>query len=127
MSKSLGCIPDALMDVDWIPSEILARIIVGLTHQDHEGIQTHNVINPHNRDWKTLVPSIQKLIVGEVVTLKTWIEKLKKVNVNDQAEVATKPVLKILDWFSDVEGVQSPGVEMLKYATTKGLEAVSED
>lgn len=37
-SRSLGCITDALMDVDWIPSDILAHVIVDRTHQDHEGI-----------------------------------------------------------------------------------------
>lgn len=52
---------------------------------------------------------------------------MKKIHVNDQAEVATKPALKILDWLNDVEGALSSGVEMLKYTTTKTLGAVSDE
>ena len=38
------------MDVDWIPADVLAGIILDLAHQDHEGIQTYNLINPRSRD-----------------------------------------------------------------------------
>lgn len=122
-SKAMGCVPDQLMDVDWIPADVLARIILDLAHKDHEGIQTYNLINPHSRDWKTLVPSIQKRIGGRVVPLKEWIDRLKAVDGNDKVEVAEKPALKILDWFSDVEAGLEGKKEGLAYATANGTEA----
>ena len=122
-SKAMGCVPDALMDVDWIPADVLARIILDLAHRDHEGFQTYNLINPHNREWQTLVPSIQKVLGGEMVSLREWIDRLKAVDGNDKAEVAMKPALKILDWFSDVEAGLVGGREGIKYATANGTSA----
>lgn len=122
-SKSLGCIPDALMDVDWIPADVLAYIIRDLAHHDHEGLQTYNLINPHNRDWKTLVPSVQHLIGGKVVSLKEWAETLRRVDGSDNKEVAAKPALKILDWFCDLAAALSSGQTPLKYTTARGVQA----
>lgn len=122
-SKAVGCLPDKLMDVDWIPANVLANIILELAHRDHEGIQTYNLINPHSRDWKTLVPAMQERMGGKVVSLREWIELLKAVDADNKAEVAAKPALKILDWFGDVEAGLSSGKEGLRYATANGTEA----
>lgn len=122
-SKSLGYLPDALMDVDWIPADILAHNIRDLVHYDHEGIQTYNLINPHGRSWKDLVPFVQELIGGNVVSLKEWTERLRQIDGNDVKEVAAKPALKILDWFSGIATALESGQEQLKYATIHGVQA----
>lgn len=122
-SKALGCVPDALMDVDWIPADVLAGIVLDLTHRHHQGFRTFNLVNPHHRAWKTIVPSIRKAIGGEVVSLKEWIGRLKAVDGNDKAEVVEKPALKILDWFEDVEAGLERGMGGLRYATANGTGA----
>lgn len=116
-SKALGYLPDKLREVDWIPADVLVRIIRDLAHQ---GIQTYNLINPHSRDWKTLVPFVQRMIGGEAVPLKEWIVRSRAVDADDKAEVAGKPALKILDCFGGVEAGLSAGKEGFKRATANG-------
>lgn len=107
------------MDVYWVPADALARMVLDLAHGDHEGVQTYDLIKPHNRDWMTLVPSIQKVIGGKLVLSKEWREQLKPVDGNDKAEVAEKPASKILD----VQAALSSGTGGLKYATANGISA----
>lgn len=33
------------MDVDWIPADVLAKIVLDLAHRNHEGMQTYDLIN----------------------------------------------------------------------------------
>lgn len=122
-SKSLGYIPATFTDVDWIPVDVLARIIRDIAHQDHEYVRIYNLINPRNVAWKSMVPIIQKSILAEIVPLKDWIERLKGIAVGNTAEVMSKPAVKILDWFSDVESGISSGHLQIKYSIGNGIVA----
>ena len=53
-----------------------------------------------------MVPAVKKHFPGmQVVSLAEWVGQLREVNEDDQAEVATKPALKILDWFVELQRV----------------------
>ncbi|KAK4693659.1 hypothetical protein P7C71_g3783, partial [Lecanoromycetidae sp. Uapishka_2] len=122
-SKALGCIPDAVMDVDWIPADVLANIICDLVHDNHKGLRTYNLINPHNREWKDLVPAMQKFVGGKVVSLQEWTDMLGEVDGSDTTEMAAKPALKILEWFKSLAAGLSSGQKPLKYVTVNGAES----
>ncbi|KAI1630502.1 hypothetical protein EDD37DRAFT_672726 [Exophiala viscosa] len=103
-SKAMGCIPNKVLQVDWIPVDVLANIIVDITLAKKEGLQIYNLVNPRVADWSSLTEVIVEQYPGmQVVTLEEWVDKLIEGNKDDQAEVELKPALKILDWFIDLE------------------------
>ncbi|KAK7885322.1 hypothetical protein LTR67_010500 [Exophiala xenobiotica] len=122
-SKSIGCIPDRLPEVNWVPVDVLAGIIVDLLHHEHRGSKTFNLLNPHTRPWEKLTPTVQRNIGGNVVPFKAWIQKLQSVDSSDPSEVRSKPALKILDWFVGLEQSLSSGKNQPSFRTVNGPDA----
>lgn len=124
-SKALRRIPASIPDVDWILVNKLASIILELVHTGVETgtPQIFNLVNPTSAPWAPLVPPIQKRFGSEcqVVPLAEWIDILKQVDMNDKEELASKPALKILDFYMDLERAGS--VAGLTYDTEHGLAA----
>ncbi|KAI1621302.1 hypothetical protein EDD37DRAFT_581368, partial [Exophiala viscosa] len=122
-SKSTNRIPDRLPEVNWVPVDVLAGIIVDLLHHEHGGCKTFNLLNPHTRPWEELTSTIQRNIGGNVVPFKAWIQDLQSVDSSDPSEVKSKPALKILDWFVGLEQSMSSGRSQPSFRTVNGIEA----
>lgn len=122
-SKAMGCVPDRAMEVDWIPVDVLANIIVELTQAEREGLQIYNLVNPSVVAWSSLLPAVVKRYPEvQAVPLEEWVERLGHANEDDQDEVATKPALKILDWFVDLEKALTSTGPRQGYETGQGVE-----
>ncbi|KAL8639148.1 MAG: hypothetical protein Q9228_003782 [Teloschistes exilis] len=108
-SKALGCLPKDLPDVDWIPVDSLASIIVELccsapVEQGTAGLSSFfNIVNPHSTSWNALLPTLQKHM-GEgtqLVPFPDWVEKLEKMDASKAEVVARYPAVKTLGFFRD--------------------------
>ena len=104
-AKSINMLPSESPPVDWIPVDIVANIVLELSLTDicklTATLRYYNVINPHPVPWGEFIPSLKQCCGPDtqVMPLKEWIQKLKKFDANDKAELADKPALKMLDFF----------------------------
>lgn len=122
-SKTLGCLPNRVMEVDWIPVDVLADIILDIVHhRSGSGLEVYNLVNPHPVSWETLIPAVTAMYPEvKVVPLADWIERLSHADEDDADEVTSKPALKILEWFVDLEkGLSSTG-PLQGYETSRGV------
>lgn len=116
-AKATRKIPDghALGDVDWVPADLLATIIWELsstpellaTNGDGLGsLQLFHLVNPTRRPWADLLQVAKSALRGseplEEVNMKDWVSDLENIDLSDKAAVASKPAVKILDFFSNV-------------------------
>jgi len=125
-SKSLGRVPDTLgyfTDVDWIPVDVLSQIVLDLVHSDYQQKEGHvfNLVNPKTVQWAALVPVVQERLGVEPSSFAEWINLLRACDAQDQAELESKPALKILDWFEDVEQVGATSHLLQTYKTKNGV------
>lgn len=105
-SKSLQFIPSDFPPVDWIPVDVVSNIVAELSLNDVRNPAAtpryYNVVNPHPVHWQDFIPSLKQSCGPEaqVVALKEWIERLRKFDANDATELASKPALKMLDFYA---------------------------
>ncbi|KAH0841821.1 hypothetical protein FOPE_06639 [Fonsecaea pedrosoi] len=122
-SKALGKIPDFLPDVNWIPVDRLASIVVDIVHADHkDDLQVFNLVNPRSVPWSAFVSTIQKWFQPQkidVVPLVDWIAALEAVDVTDPSAVASVPAVKIIDFF---KGIAEGDRQSPLYETQRGTE-----
>ncbi|KAI0147409.1 putative NRPS-like enzyme [Xylariaceae sp. FL1272] len=119
-SIRLGCLPGNLgtqfSDVDWIPSDLLAEVVVdvgsqpGTTGPDAD---VYNLRNPQTTGWDALVPAVQASVRArlgqelEVVDPEVWLPRLQESIVaatkggNDAlaAAAVVNPAIKLLDFY----------------------------
>ena len=103
-SKAIGRIPDSYHVIDWIPVDILARIIVDIAQTGGASGEPliFNLVNPKTTEWSSFVDAIRKYFAPthlEAVSLPKWIDLLKEVDSNDANELASKPAVKILEFY----------------------------
>jgi len=125
-SKALRCLPSGIPDVDWIPVDSLASIIIELTLSaplEVKGASFFNLVNPHATAWKTLLETLREHLgpSTEVFPLKEWIKRLQDLDTNDPNVIAQYPAVKILDFFESLGEQQKFG--QLQYRTTKAYQA----
>lgn len=106
-SKSIGLVPNDLHQVDWIPIDTLASIVLELSFHDLKFGRLgkpsyHNIVNPHKVSWSELVPCIQEYCGpgAKSVSLIEWIEALRMLDTTDPKELESKPALKVMPFFS---------------------------
>jgi thioester reductase-like protein/aryl carrier-like protein len=123
-SKNLGLIPDIIPDINWIPVDTLAIIMLELVHHATKNSisQVYNIVNPRFATWADLVPSIQKHYepVLKVVIFQEWLETLKILDINNPEEISGKPALKILDFYEVL--ALGDATDQLTYDTRPGQE-----
>ncbi|MCJ1457540.1 hypothetical protein MMC28_007908 [Mycoblastus sanguinarius] len=124
-SKSIGMIPIDLPSVDWIPIDILSRIVIELALHD---IQTpggnaryYNLVNPIAVPWVELVEPFRESCGPQVqaVKLSEWVRRLKSFDRADAGELKSKPALKTLDFF----GLMASRGVVANFATANGVQA----
>jgi len=123
-SKSLDSLPSYVLDIDWIPVDKLATIILEIVHfaVTTDKARIYNILNPKPIQWISLVDTIRKRLGPQiqVVQLAEWIETLERLDGTDPCELTTKPAIKILDFYRRLEGARSrsgSATAGLKYST----------
>lgn len=116
-AKAARKIPDAhtLGDIDWVPVDLLASIIWELSlvpqslaanGDERESLQIFQLVNPTQRPWAELLPVVKSTLRGseplKEVSMKDWISDLENIDLGDKAAVASRPAVKILDFFRNV-------------------------
>nr|ARJ54151.1 nonribosomal peptide synthetase [Ramalina conduplicans] len=136
-SNSLQLIPSGFPPVDWIPVDVVSKIVAELSLNDIRNStptpRYYNVVNPHPVPWQDFIPSLKQSCGPEaqVVPLTEWTEKLRQFDANDAAEVASKPALKMLDFYAMMAASAGGAAKYQTQAaveaseTMKGLEPVS--
>ncbi|MDI1492470.1 MAG: putative secondary metabolism biosynthetic enzyme [Ramalina farinacea] len=105
-SKSLQCIPSDFPPVDWIPVDVVSRIVAELSLNDIRYSTAtpryYNVANPHPVPWRKFIPSLKQSCGpdAQAVPLVEWIEKVREFGANDATELADKPAIKLLDFYA---------------------------
>lgn len=116
-AKTSRRIPDAqaLGDIDWVPVDLLASVIWELSSvpqslaangDERESLQIFQLVNPTQRPWAELLPVVKSALGGaeplKEVSMKDWISDLENTDLGDKAAVASRPAVKILDFFTNV-------------------------
>ena len=139
-SKYLGKLPASLgsMDtVDWLPVDILGRIIVelldppiskgtgetgSLTTTDSKSakVNVFHGTNPHIVSFSSsdLLPTVQARLKLDTVPYSEWLSLLR-VSAEDTKDVAVNPAIKLLDIF---EKWDAPAKDQTLLDTTKAME-----
>lgn len=129
-SKSLGCLPKGVPDVDWIPVDSLACIIAELSFCSRrgKGSSFFNLVNPHLTTWETLLQTLRYHIDScstgskvEIVSLSHWIERLKRLDTTNKNIISQYPAVKILDFFQSLAAQQNFG--KVQYRVQNAVEA----
>ncbi|KAE9380743.1 putative NRPS-like enzyme [Stipitochalara longipes BDJ] len=139
-SRYIGALPDTLgardsnssgvmSNINWIPIDQLSEILVELTFHLSEGTsspeeQVFHAVNPNPVTWESLLPTVQKTLEEtlsiegetavsriEIVSLPTWIERLRKTasavtdarTLGESADILYRnPGLKLLDFYQSL-------------------------
>lgn len=108
-SAYLGLLPDSLMTMgtEWIPVDVLAKVIVELLDPaDSENTITrvYHALNPHSAKWRHLLPAVIERL-GEnikVVPYHQWVDALEQ-SATKTEDVGRNPAIKLLDFFKGLE------------------------
>lgn len=125
----MNCIPESLTVIDWIPVDELAHIILDLVHTGYETHKSEifNLVNPKVTDWSNLVPTIQIwfAVATKIVAVPfaDWIDMLKHVDPNDKNEVASKPAVKIIDFYAALDSAGTASHSRQIFEIENGLRA----
>ncbi|QMW25955.1 hypothetical protein G4B84_001200 [Aspergillus flavus NRRL3357] len=101
-SKSMGSIPESLdMPVEWIPVNTLAQVVLEIIQCGQDGkkgipASVINLVNPTRTTWATLLPTIQRRIGANLVSLRGWVRALGE---TDAAIVEDRPAYKLLSFY----------------------------
>lgn len=123
-SQSLGCLPMGLPDVDWIPIDYLASIIMEISFSSarSKSASFFNLVNPNLTPWESLLESLKAhLDCAETVPLQQWIERLQRLDATDPKIIAQYPAIKILGFFRSL--AEQDGLCNVRYSTQKACAA----
>lgn len=125
-SLSVGVLPNSLPPIDWIPIDTLSTIMIDVVHhsQRDDNPRFYNIVNPRRTSWSSLVATVKNRHGSAIreASMVDWIEVIKQVGPDSELEVATKPALKILDFFESLAGFQPKSVEVV-YETRNAVAA----
>ncbi|KAJ5550638.1 hypothetical protein N7535_001416 [Penicillium sp. DV-2018c] len=105
-SKTLGKIPNGLGStaVDWVPVDTLSHTIMEIVNTRHSSspeplCAVFHLTNPEVAPWSSLVPAVQSKYEVEPVDLSAWVSELESIRNPNSADIASKPALKLLDFY----------------------------
>ena len=130
-SKALGMIPDHVPNMNWIPVNTTADVIVDVLHSclasagsEHRSARVYNLVNPQIISWSSLLPTIQARLGSgvEVVPAAEWVEALSKTEQGNKGMLADYPAIKLLEFFQTY--LAGPGAaEVQSWETKNGVAA----
>ena len=135
-SKELGKVPRGLGAVDWIPVDVVARVVLevvrsGMDVEVEEGgwLRVFNLLNPRRSEWSEMVDVVRMWYEGkgkriEAVPFSEWIEAVAAV---EPAEVERMPAAKILDFYRGLERAGARSRETETHETANGARYVRRD
>lgn len=113
--QRLGCLPDTLgrqfSEIDWIPSDLLADIVVDLAMQSNlgGGAQVFNLRNPHTTTWESLLPALNDAAEAhlghalDVVKASTWLTQLRdserESSEDSDSTLTSNPAIRLVDFY----------------------------
>lgn len=129
-SEYLGKLPRTLAasdSVDWIPVDMLGRIIVELLFSDKDKDETRvfHTVNPHRPTWSDIVPAVAKKLKNiKIVEYEEWLDVLIGSSEASHADIAKNPAVKLLDFYRSVQNSTAEPVfeTMETVKTSKSLE-----
>lgn len=123
-SQLLGYFPRNIPDVDWIPVDTLASIILDITHFTTGTVEplTYNIVNPQRTPWTSLISPMLQCLGSEMksVEYSDWVRMLEQIDRTDTRELTSKPAAKILDLFRDLENEMKEG-KRATFSTEHGV------
>lgn len=132
-SAFIGALPSELGsfdDVDWVPIDHVAQVIVELANisrqRGGEGTVSH-IVHPKASHWSALLPTLEDVLNRErdapiaVVSYAKWVALLRASgDAMDTAQMSKRnPAIKLLDFF---EGMAGDGERQAKLDQVKTLE-----
>lgn len=146
-SRYLGKLPSSLgrmESVDWIPVDILGRIIVELAIGQHgaakerppgAGALVYHTINPKQISWANLVETVSNGLSDggskvETVPLHVWLEDLRRSAFEEKQKITMNPAIKLLDYYEGLTSGDKVSLDTKKTVraspTLNGLGPVNE-
>ena len=108
-SAYIGLLPESLMAMgtEWIPVDVLAKVIVELLDPADSGsdlTHVYHTLNPYSAEWKQLVPTVKESLGGKVkvVPYHDWVDALQQ-SVATTEDVGKNPAIKLLEFFKGLE------------------------
>jgi nucleoside-diphosphate-sugar epimerase len=162
-SRYIGALPASLgstgvMDeIDWIPIDLLAKILVEFTAADPEDedqvshtSRTLHAVNPYPSTWETILPTVKQALQAaspahspEIKTLpySDWVDLLRTRSIAmagaddaviDPKMIQQNPGVKLLDFYAALQGEQrrtklSTEQSVRASKTLQGLEPIREE
>ncbi|KAE8403342.1 hypothetical protein BDV37DRAFT_294628 [Aspergillus pseudonomiae] len=133
-SKTIGKVPSTLgaMPVDWIPIDIMAKIVVDITQsrratEDVTRTAAFHLVNPHAASWESLIPAIQKYYTAEVVDMNDWMAALEGFSNPTDGDLQDMPALKIIDFYRGLAGNHGTFTSMMENVKTQAASKAMRD
>jgi hypothetical protein len=133
-SARMGLLPSTLANlntIDWIPVDILSKIIVELAMPSNSATseaQFFHTVNPHITTWDNLLPAIEARLNATTgkkvdnVPWSQWVDAIRKAARNHGIDEDILPGIKLLDFYEAVDNGKVPVV----FETVKTQKASSE-
>ncbi len=126
-SKSLECLPNYIPDMNWIPVDKLASIIIEIARFAviNDTAWTYNIVNTTPVPWASLLDIVRKRLGWQtkIVDLNEWIRMLERLDRNNTDEVQMHPALKILEFYRGLDSAKVRDGGHQKYCTEHGIAA----
>lgn len=117
----IGALPTLNDTLNWLPIDVVARVIVEICHtpKPHD---VYHVVNPKSFNWtRDLLPMLRSAgLRFEPISQQAWLERLASSN----PDPAVNPTIKLLDFFKSKYAVPKTGPSVV--FETRVTEAVSD-
>ena len=124
-SKYLGLIPEslgAMNTVDWIPIDILSKILVELAllrDRSPASPRVYHTVNPRTSTWSSLLPAVQQNLGNspKIVPFIAWLKALKQ-SASTTQDLSLNPAVKLLEFFENMQRNEDQCSPTLETAVT---------
>lgn len=124
-SKYLGVLPEslgAMNIVDWIPIDVLSKIVVELAllrDSSPPSPRVYHTVNPHTCTWSSLLPAVQQQLGNspKIVPFAAWLKALKQ-SFSTTQDLSLNPAIKLLEFFENLQRNEHQSPPTLETAAT---------
>jgi len=110
-------LPSGHVDVNWVPVDILSRIVIELVEGDcrieEQWTKYYHLLNPKTAKWGDFVPVIQEYFSKDLqggvkdtkaVSITEWLQSVEESAKGKDVDVARNPAVKLLDFYRAMSG-----------------------